>query len=216
MQIAIPLYPGFTGLDAIGPYQVFASVPGLDVMFTADSRGPVTDDAGHLTINAERAFDELTEPDVVVVPGGLGTRRIAADRHPVVDWVQRVHPTATWTMSVCTGALVLGAAGLLAGRRATTHWIAFDDLASYGATPVGERVVIDGTIATAAGVSAGIDLALTMAGRIWGPEIAQAVQLGIEYDPQPPYDSGSLAKAAPEIRDIVALTMRDLIDVATG
>jgi transcriptional regulator GlxA family with amidase domain len=203
MQIAIGLYPEFTALDAIGPYQVFTQIPGVDVVVCAERTGRLSDDNGLLHFDIEHTFAEITTPDVTLVPGGFVTRRLARERDPIVDWLAAAHPTTTFTTSVCTGALLLGAAGLLDGLDATTHWFAYDELAGYGATPTEQRVVRQDRIWTAAGVSAGIDLALTLTAELFGPEISQAVQLGIEYDPQPPFDSGAPSKAAPEILDLV-------------
>ena len=203
MQIAIGLYPGFTALDAIGPYQVLTNVPGVEVVLCAESTGRLSDDNGLLHLDIEHTFAEVTAPDVTLVPGGFVTRRLARDRDPIVDWVAATHATTTVTTSVCTGALLLGAAGILDGLDATTHWFAYDELAKYGANPTEQRVVRQGKVWTAAGVSAGIDLALTLTAELWGPEIAQAVQLGIEYDPQPPFDSGAPSKADPEILALV-------------
>ena len=200
MSIAIPLYPEFTSLDAIGPYQVLQHVPGADIRFCAVERGVVVDDAGHLRIEVEHTLDDLPSPDVVVVPGGFVTRRLAREAGPLVEWLRAVHPSTTWTTSVCTGALLLGAAGILDGLTATTHWTAYDELARYGATPTEQRVVVQGKVITGAGVSAGLDMGLTLAAELTGPEIAQAIQLGIEYDPQPPFDAGSPSKADPAIR----------------
>lgn len=203
MQIAIGLYPEFTALDAVGPYQVLTNVPGVDVVLCAERTGRLSDDNGLLHLDIEHTFAEVTAPDVTLVPGGFVTRRLARDRDPIVDWVAATHATTTFTTSVCTGALLLGAAGILNGLDATTHWFAYDELASYGATPTEQRVVRRGKVWTAAGVSAGIDLALALTAELWGPEIAQAVQLGIEYDPQPPFDSGAPSKADPEILALV-------------
>jgi transcriptional regulator GlxA family with amidase domain len=203
MQIAIGLYPGFTALDAIGPYQVLTNVPGVDVVLCAERTGRLSDDNGLLHLDIEHTFAEVTAPDVTLVPGGFVTRRLARDRDAIVDWVAATHATTTFTTSVCTGALLLGAAGILDGLDATTHWFAYDELASYGAIPTEQRVVRRGKVWTAAGVSAGIDLALALTAELWGPEIAQAVQLGIEYDPQPPFDSGAPSKADPEILALV-------------
>ena len=203
MQIAFGLYPGLTMLDFVGPYQVFTAVPDAEVVLCAARTGRLSDDHGLIHLDIEHTFDQVTSPDVSIVPGGFVTRRLARDRDPIVDWVAKVHQTTTFTTSVCTGALLLGAAGLLDGLDATTHWCAYEELASYGATPTEQRVVRQGKIWTAAGVSAGIDLALTLVGELWGHEMAEAVQLGIEYDPQPPYDRGSPSKASPEIRDLV-------------
>jgi transcriptional regulator GlxA family with amidase domain len=209
MQIAIGLYPGFTALDAIGPYAVFTNVPGVDVVVCADRKGPLADESDLLHFDLVHTFDEVPEPDVLLVPGGLITRRIAAEGGPIVDWIRAAHETTTYTTSVCTGALLLGAAGVLDGLPATTHWVAYDHLRSYGAEPTEQRVVIEGKVATAAGVSAGIDLALTLVDRLHGAEVAQAVQLGIEYDPQPPHDTGAPSKAPAEIRDLVSTVIAD-------
>ena len=203
MQIAIGLYPEFTALDAIGPYQVFTQLPDAEVVLCAAERGRLSDDNGLLHLDVEHTFDEIDAPDVTLVPGAFVTRRLARDGDPIVDWVARTHETTTFTTSVCTGALLLGAAGIVDGLDATTHWFAYDELASYGARPTEQRVVRQGKVWTAAGVSAGIDLALTLTAELWGPEVAQAVQLGIEYDPQPPFDAGAPSKAAPEILDLV-------------
>jgi len=203
MQIAIGLYPGLTALDALGPYQVFTQVPGVEVVLCAERRGRLSDDNGLLHLEIEHTFDEVRSPDITLVPGGFVTRRLARDRNPIVDWVAGTHANTTYTTSVCTGALLLGAAGLLDGLDATTHWCAYEELATYGARPTEQRVVRQGKIWTAAGVSAGIDLALTLVAETHGPEMSQAVQLGIEYDPQPPFDSGAPSKADPEIVALV-------------
>jgi transcriptional regulator GlxA family with amidase domain len=208
MQIAIGLYPEFTALDAIGPYQVFTNVPGVEVVVCAEQKGRLADDNGLLVFDIEHTFDDVPSPDVHLVPGGFVTRKVAQDGGPIVDWIRKAHETTQHTTSVCTGALLLGAAGVLEGKVATTHWLAYDHLAGYGATPTEQRVVRDGKVLTAAGVSAGIDLGLTLVGELYGPEVAQAVQLGIEYDPQPPFDSGAPSKAAPEIRDLVQGVMQ--------
>ncbi|HEX3461785.1 MAG TPA: DJ-1/PfpI family protein [Acidimicrobiales bacterium] len=203
MQIAIGLFPAFTALDAIGPYQVFSQLPEAEVILCASEKGEVADDNGLLSLNIAHTFDEVDSPDIIVVPGGFITRKLARDGHPIVDWAARVHPQTTYTTSVCTGALLLGAAGLLDGLDATTHWCAYDELAKYGATPTEQRVVGRGKIWTAAGVSAGIDLALTLVAEIHGADVSRAIQLAIEYDPQPPYDSGAPSKAPAEIVELV-------------
>ncbi|MGW3229377.1 DJ-1/PfpI family protein [Kitasatospora sp. NPDC001095] len=203
MRIAILLYPDFTTLDAVGPYEVLSRIPGAEVVFTAAERGPVRNDVGSLSITAEATLDEVDSADLLLVPGGPGTQAQLANEE-LLDWLRRVDATTTWTTSVCSGSLLLGAAGLLKGRRATSHWGVLDRLPAYGAEPTGTgRVVIDGKYAIAAGVSAGIDLALTLAGLISGDTTAQAIQLLIEYDPQPPYASGSMAKASPEVVEAV-------------
>jgi transcriptional regulator GlxA family with amidase domain len=203
MQIAIGLFPGFTALDAIGPYQVFTQLPDAQVVLCAAKAGEVADDNGLLRLDISHTFDEVDSPDIIVVPGGFITRKLARDGDPIVDWVAAVHPHTTFTTSVCTGALLLGAAGLLDGLDATTHWFAFDELAKYGATPTEQRVVHRGRVWTAAGVSAGIDLALTLVAETHGADIAPAIQLGIEYDPQPPFDAGAPSKAPPDILEFV-------------
>ena len=209
MQIAIGLYPGFTALDAIGPYAVFTSVPGAEVVVCAEQKGLLADESDLLHLDLAHTFDEVPAPDVLLVPGGLVTRRVAAEGGPIVDWIRAAHETTTYTTSVCTGALLLGAAGVLDGVPATTHWMAYEHLRAHGAQPTEQRVVIESKVATAAGVSAGIDLALTLVDRLYGAEVAQAVQLGIEYDPQPPHDTGAPSKAPPEIRDLVATVMNE-------
>ena len=208
MQIAFALYPGFTALDFVGPYQVLSNVPGNEVVLCAAEPGTIPDDNGLLHVDVATALDEVAAPDLVLVPGGPATRTLAVEESPIVAWLASVHDTTTWTTSVCTGALLLGAAGLLRGRPATTHWLAYDELAAFGASPTEQRVVIDGKVATAAGVSAGIDLALTLVARQWGETMAQAIQLGIEYDPQPPFDAGSPSKATGPIVDLVTSMMR--------
>jgi putative intracellular protease/amidase len=198
MQIVIVLYDRFTALDAVGPYQVFSSLPGTEVVFAAEQAGRVGDDDGRLHLSAEAALADVPHPDIVVVPGGPGQHDQMADG-PLHEWLRAADQDTTWTTSVCTGSLILAGAGLLTGRRATSHWLAMGELGQLGAIPVTERVVFDGKYVTAAGVSAGIDMALTLAGRIAGDETAQAIQLGIEYDPQPPYDAGSPDRAPAEI-----------------
>jgi transcriptional regulator GlxA family with amidase domain len=212
MDIAIPLFDRFTALDAIGPYETLSRLPDARVTFLAAEPGPVASDNRMLKIVAERALDDLPEPDIVVVPGGIGTRAMMNDAE-LIAWVRRAHKSTDWTCSVCTGSLVLGAAGLLDGLEATTHWMAMDTLASTGARPTGRRVVVQGKIITAAGVSSGIDMGLTLAAKIAGDTVAQAIQLGIEYDPQPPFDAGSPEKAPDEV---VALCrgVEALIDAA--
>ncbi len=204
MLITIPLYDRFTALDAVGPYEVLSRLPGAEVVFVAEEAGPVRTDTRALTLVAERALADVDACDVVVVPGGPGTREML-EPQPLHEWLRAIDATTQWTTSVCTGALLLGAAGLLDGLEATTHWSAFDTLATLGARPTERRVVPQGKVVTAAGVSAGIDMALWLAAQIAGDEVAKAIQLGIEYDPQPPFDSGSVAKASPETKELVRL-----------
>lgn len=204
MQIAILIFDKLTALDAIGPYEVLRSVPGWEVRFVAPAKGEVRTDSGALGLSADFALDEVTEPDIVLVPGGEGNRPLMEDER-VLSWLRGVDERTKWTTSVCTGSLVLGAAGLLEGKRATSHWLFLEQLREFGADPVGGRFVEDGKTITAAGVSAGIDMALHLVGQEVGPEVTQAVQLGIEYDPQPPFDAGSPAKApAPIVEAVTA------------
>ena len=202
MKIAILPYDGFTALDAVGPYEVLSRLPGAELAFVAARAGVVTSDTGFLKLTATAAIDDVPAPDLVLVPGGPGEEAVRGHA-PTLDWLRRVHETTTWTTSVCTGALILGAAGLLRGVRATTHWAFFDELASFGAEPVKARAVESGKIVTAAGVSAGIDMALRLAQRIAGDDFARGVQLGIEYDPDPPFDAGSPEKHPPEMVEVV-------------
>jgi transcriptional regulator GlxA family with amidase domain len=202
MRIAIPLFDRITALDAVGPYEVLSRLPGAQVHFLAAEPGPKRTENGMLALTADRALDQLTDPDVIVVPGGLGTRALIEDRG-MLDWLRTAHAGTQWTTSVCTGSLLLAAAGILDGLEATTHWLELDTLASMGVTAVARRVVIQGKVITAAGVSAGIDMALTLAAKIAGEEIAQAIQLGIEYDPHPPFDSGSPTTAPARVVDLV-------------
>lgn len=195
MQVAIPLFPRFTALDGIGPYEVLQRVPGIDVTFVGHERGEVRSENGFLGITVDATFDELADPDVVVFPGGVGTRPLVHDER-VLDWVRRAHEGTRFTTSVCTGALVLAAAGLLEGLSATTHWACYRELEALGATPTSDRVVehLDRRILTAAGVSAGIDMALRLLELLVDDTAAKAAQLMIEYDPQPPFDAGAVDK----------------------
>jgi transcriptional regulator GlxA family with amidase domain len=202
MKTAILIFDGITALDAVGPYEVLRSVPGWEVEFVAATPGEKRTDSGSLGLTADRALAEATDPDIVLVPGGAGNRQLLDDEE-VLSWLREVDRQTTWTTSVCTGSLVLGAAGLLEGKRATGHWLYLEPLRGFGAEPTGERVVEEGKTITAAGVSAGIDMALHLVGREAGPEVAQAVQLAIEYDPQPPFDAGSPAKAPESIVELV-------------
>jgi putative intracellular protease/amidase len=198
MEIALFLYDELAPLDAVGPYEVLRNVPGWDVRTVARQAGPVRSEDGSLGLLADQAIAEVTEPDVVLVPGGAGSRALIEDEE-VLEWLRVVDRSTRWTTSVCTGSLLLGAAGLLEGRRATSNWLLLDVLRRFGADPVGGRFVEDGKVITAAGVTAGIDMALHLVAREAGPDLAQAVQLGIEYDPDPPFDAGSPAKAPREI-----------------
>ncbi len=195
IQIAIATFPRFTALDAIGPYEVLQRIPDVDVTFVGHRRGEVRSENGFLGVIADATFAELAHPDVVIFPGGVGTRPLVHDDE-VLEWVRNAHGTSRFTTSVCTGSLVLGAAGLLQGLTATTHWSCYTELQAHNATPVADRVVehLDRRLITAAGVSSGIDMALRLVELLYDDTAAKACQLMIEYDPQPPFDSGSVAK----------------------
>ncbi len=202
MKIAILIFDKLTALDAIGPYEVLSRFPEAELRFVAKEPGLKRTDTGALGINADLALDEFTDPEIVLVPGGEGNRPLFEDEE-VLDWLRAAHETSTWTTSVCTGSLVLAAAGILEGKRATSHWAYREQLREGGAEPVAERVVVDGKIVTAAGVSAGIDMALHLTALEYGEDLARGIQLGIEYDPDPPFDSGSPEKADPQLVELV-------------
>jgi transcriptional regulator GlxA family with amidase domain len=202
MQIAILIYDRLTALDAVGPYEVLSRLPGAELTFVAQEPGPKRTDTGRLGLIADASLADVPHPEVVLVPGGPAQAELMEDG-PVHQWLRAAHETSTWTTSVCTGSLILAAAGLLEGRRATTHWQALGELRRLGVETVEERVVFDGKLATAAGVSAGIDMALALAAKIAGEQVAQAIQLGIEYDPLPPFDAGSPHKAPAAIVEAV-------------
>jgi putative intracellular protease/amidase len=202
MNIAILLFDRLAALDAVGPYEVLSRVPGATVTFVAEEPGPKRTDTGMLALTADASLADLPHPEIVLVPGGPGQTALM-DAGPVQDWLRAAHETSEWTTSVCTGSLVLAAAGLLAGKRATSNWQALEELRGHGVEVVPERVVFDGKLATAGGVTAGIDMALALVAKIAGDRVAQAIQLGIEYDPQPPFDAGSPEKAPAEIVDAV-------------
>jgi transcriptional regulator GlxA family with amidase domain len=202
MQVAIGLFPGFTVLDAIGPYQVFAEHPDMEIVVCAARHGRLDDEDRKLHFDIEHTFDEIPRPDVLLVPGGCTPARIPDAYQPVIDWIRGAHEHTTYTTSVCTGALLLGAAGLLHGLEATTHWRTYEHLRGYGAEPTAQRVVFQGKVVTGAGVSAGIDLALAVVADLHGLDAAQAIQLQIEYDPRPPSDTGVPSKASPRVREL--------------
>ncbi|MEI2701357.1 MAG: DJ-1/PfpI family protein [Baekduia sp.] len=210
MQIAIPLFPRLTALDAIGPYEVLQRLPGAEVVFCGSEPGEVRTENGYLGLTVDRALDEVPRPDVIIVPGGIGSRALDA-AHPITRWVRAAHETTRFTTSVCTGSLVLGAAGVLDGLTATTHWACYAELEGHGATAISDRVVehLDRRIITAAGVSSGIDMALRLAELLVDRPAAEAMQLMVEYDPQPPFSCGSLDKASPEVIERVAAYSRE-------
>src|SRR4051794_34058795 len=204
MQIAIPIYERVTALDAVGPYEVLSRLPGATVTFIAKETGLMRTDTAMLGIEADATLEDLPHPEVIMVPGGYGTRALLDDER-ILGWLRTAHETSEWTTSVCTGSLLLAAAGIIEGLPATTHWGAAGLLNELGATYTEQRVVEQGKIITAAGVSAGIDMALTLAARIAGDDVAQAIQLGIEYDPQPPFDAGSPSKAPASVRKLAEM-----------
>jgi len=202
MNIAILLFDRLAALDAVGPYEVLSRLPGAKVTFVAEQAGPKRTDTGQLALTADASLAELEHPGLVLVPGGPGQTALMQDG-PVHDWLRAAHETSEWTTSVCTGSLILAAAGLLTGKRATSNWQALEELGKFDVEVVPERVVFDGKLATSAGVTAGIDMALGLVARIANDQVAQAIQLGIEYDPQPPFNAGSPATAPAEIVDAV-------------
>ncbi|MEV0171621.1 DJ-1/PfpI family protein [Streptomyces sp. NPDC050803] len=210
MQIAIVVYDRFTALDVVGPYEILSRLPGAETVFVAEEAGLVRTETGFLAISADKALAEVPDPDIVLVSGGPGQSALMA-HEPLLDWLRAADTTSTWMASVCSGSLLLAAAGLLKGRRATSHWLALDQLTRFGAEPTGERVVFDGKYVTAAGVSSGIDMGLALLGRIAGDEHAQTVQLGTEYDPQPPYDAGSPEKAPAHLVELLRARSRFIL-----
>lgn len=207
MKIAYVLYDEFTMLDIVGPFNVLDVVPGAENVWVGESVGLVSDHSRTSGLPVSVTFDDCLDPDVVIVPGGLGTSKHLDG--PVVDWLRRVAPQATWMTSVCTGSLLLGAAGLLDGLLATSHWAVLDRLAGYGATPSEERVILhdDAGVGTAAGVSSGIDMALTLAAKLVDENAAMLAQLAIEYDPQPPFTAGSPNTAPKELVELLLAVM---------
>jgi transcriptional regulator GlxA family with amidase domain len=208
MDIAIPIFDRITALDAIGPYEVLSRLPGARIRWVAIEPGQYRTDNRMLTMIADEPLSAVPHPDIIMVPGGFGTRALLTP-NPLLDWLRAAHETSRWTTSVCTGSLLLGAAGLLGGLEATTHWAAHEQLRDFGATPTLKRVVEQGKVITAAGVSSGIDMALTLIARIAGDDLAQSVQLGIEYDPQPPFQAGSPATAPAHIVEGLRARMRE-------
>jgi transcriptional regulator GlxA family with amidase domain len=202
VSVGLVLYPRFTALDIVGPFQTLVDVPGLDVFFVAEKTGPISDHTGRLSLVATKSFADVDQLDVVVVPGGMADSGLIAS-DPVVEFVKRIHPTTTWTTSVCTGSIFLATAGVLDGIEATTHWASYERLRALGAIPVETRVVHRGKVITAAGVSSGIDMGLVLVAAMFGDEMAQVIQLAIEYDPQPPFDAGAPSKVTPELLALV-------------
>ncbi len=214
LDIAIPLFDRLTALDCVGPYEILQRLPGAKVTFIAERTGEVRTENGFLGFVADATYDDVGQADVVLVPGGIGTRAVVqTEGHPLVDWLQRVHPSTRFTTSVCTGSTVLAKAGLLNGLEAACHWSAYDELESLGAKATGQRVVeyLDERLITAAGVSSGIDMALRLSELLVDATAAKAMQLATEYDPQPPFDCGSLPKAS---EDVLGRLMEYMADKA--
>jgi transcriptional regulator GlxA family with amidase domain len=211
MDIAIAAFDNMAALDAIGPFEVLAHLPDATIQWVGLAPGVVrTEEGAGVGINVDKPFEDVPRPDIIVIPGGHGEQQLRTDDR-FMAWLLAAHETSTWTTSVCTGSLLLGAAGLLRGKRATSHWLALDTLPEFGAEPTLERVVVDGKIVTAAGVSSGIDMALLLASKVAGDEVAQTIQLGIEYDPQPPFDAGSPLKAPQFAVDFLRESSRFLL-----
>jgi len=197
MKIVFFFYDHMTALDAIGPHEILCRLPGATIYRVAKHAGVVQTDSGHLKIIAEHALTEITDADVLLVPGAGNATSLKEDPE-VLTWIRNIHETTRWTTSVCTGSLILGAAGILSGHKATSHWAVLNRLSLWGAHPIQKRVVEDGKLITAAGVSAGLDMALVLTEKLGGRELAETLQLGLEYDPEPPFNSGSPQKASPE------------------
>jgi transcriptional regulator GlxA family with amidase domain len=215
MQVALLLFDQVTPLDAVGPIEVLGRIPGAKLRTVAKRAGPITTEVGLRFVALESLRDVMT-PEIVVIPGGLGSRAASRDSE-ILDWIRAVHHASDWTTSVCTGALILGAAGVLRGLRATTHWTDVDRLSEFGAIPSHDRVVRDGKVVTAAGVSAGIDMALRLAQLVAGDTVAQAIQLSMQYQPEPPFDTGTPSKAgAALVERVRAATDRALARLGAG
>ncbi len=206
MKIAILLYENMTALDAVGPYEVLSRFPGVEVCFVAENAGPIVTDTGFLTLTARAGIQDVSEADILLVPGGPGDQAVRKNEK-LLDWIRQIHQTSRFTTSVCSGSLILGIAGILKGLRATSHWTQLETLREYGAEPTLERVVEQGKVITAAGVSSGIDMGLRLLQILGGDDLAKAIQLGIEYDPEPPFDVGSPSKAPKAIVDLVRQSM---------
>lgn len=210
MQIIFLFYDGMTALDAVGPHEILCRLPGISVKRVAKSAGKISTDSG-LILMADYALSDVSNADILLIPGAGNATTL--EKYPeILNWVRSIHAKTTWTTSVCTGSLILGAAGILSGVKATTHWAALDRLSKWGAEPIQKRIVESGKIITAAGVSAGIDMALMLAAKLSGERVAKALQLGIEYDPEPPFDGGSPEKAEPEIMESLRKKMVSLFE----
>lgn len=202
MRLSILLFDGFTALDVVGGYEVLANVPGMEVEFVSDHIGLVASDTGRLGMAAYRSFDQLDATDIVYVPGGPGVAG-AIRNAALMACVRRLYPTSTWTVSICNGAEILGAAGLLKGKKVTTNWFAREHVAAYGALVGTERYQRDGKLITGAGVSASIDAGLFLASLLGGETLARTIQLGIEYYPAPPFGNGTPDAQPQAAKDLI-------------
>ena len=205
MKVGFVVYPDFTALDLVGPYEVISRWPGAEVHFVSSAPDPVRCDSG-LTVLPTDTPSTLPDPDLIVVPGSGNPLPVLEDQI-LIDWLRTAAPKCAWTASVCTGAGLYAIAGLLEGKSTTMHWMFRDYLKALGINVVPDRVVWEGTHVSGAGVSAGIDTALSLTERVHGRDVAEALQLIIEYDPEPPFDSGSLHKANPRIRRLARKMM---------
>ncbi len=204
MDVAILIYPDMTALDALGPYEVLSRLPDARVRFVAREKGPITADTGMLTIQAEAGISEIDRADVLLIGGGpaSGVGAVMQDA-PTLEWVAKMHEHSRYTVSVCTGSWILGAAGVLQGKRAGCHWLGLEALAQFGAEACSDRVVVDGKLWTAGGVTSGIDMALAFAAEVAGDDYAQMVQLALQYDPKPPFAGGTPETAPKHILELV-------------
>jgi transcriptional regulator GlxA family with amidase domain len=214
VRIAILLFEQVTALDIAGPYKVLSYLPDAEVICVGERVGPVRNEKGTLGLMVDAALPDVPDPDIILIPGGPGQLRCMSTQ-AILNWLRTTDRHTKWTTSVCTESPLLAAAGIIKGRKATTHWLAFDQLSNFGVTPVSERVVFDGKYATAAGVSAGIDMALSLCAKINGEYAAQAIQLGLEYDPQPPFNAGSVKKAPSEIVQLLRSRSEKILKVAS-
>ncbi len=201
METAVLLFDDVNALDVVGSCEVLSKIPDMTMKYVAKEPGPKKTDT-QVKLTADYALPEILNPDILLIPGGRGIKSIIDDKE-IINWITNCHKTTKWTASACTGALMLGVAGILKGLKATTHWVKLPCLEDFGAKPQKQRVVIDGKLITCAGVSSGIDMALTLTGLIAGETTAKAIQLAIEYDPAPPFDCGSPDKAPEEIFEMV-------------
>jgi transcriptional regulator GlxA family with amidase domain len=201
MEIAVLIYENVNALDLVGPCEILSKIPNVVIKYISREPGPKSTDIG-IKLIADYSLEQIQEPDILLVPGGQGIKPLKNDKE-IINWINNCHKKTEWTASVCTGAILLAFAGILKGLKATTHWVRLPFLEDFGAKPQKERVVINGKVITSAGVSAGIDMALTLTNLIAGETAAKAIQLAIEYDPAPLFDAGSPDKVPKEIFEMV-------------